>query len=268
MKFTSIQSHFFTDLIERIWIVENNSKVEKCIIIPPNQYTNLSFPLNNGGYFLNEKYIDTVHVEGISFRPTLIKYPAKSKIIGVRFYPAAFYVFSDLSIRETINASIHFNSKHLAPTLEQSDKLQPKLDEFFQQLLSPLFSSKKHEQTELMRRFYWNFRNSEEHLSIKNFIKQHRTNYSTLNRLSHKTLGTSPSQLVKLLKFRRSLCHLIDTDKNLTSISFDAGYFDQSHFIREFKLFLNCKPSAYNEYINSAKNSNITTNYNFRKFPN
>ena len=34
-------------------------------------------------------------------------------------------------------------------------------------------------------------------------------------------------------------------ESSLTSIAYDCGYFDQSHFIREFKSFTGIAPSEY-----------------------
>lgn len=267
MQFTSIKPYFFPDLIERIWVVENNSEEEKSIIIPPNQYTNICFPLSEQGYYYNRKHIQIAQIEGASFKPTYINYPSKTKVIGIRFYPTALYVFLDLSIKETINNSINCNSAIAMLPAKLNSKLEPNLLDHFYQYLQPQFSNKRYKQTSLIRNFYWSFRNSAEQMSIKSFIKQHNTNYSTLNRFSHKTLGSSTNQFIKLIKFRKSLCDLIDTNEKLTSISFNAGYFDQSHFIREFKLFMNCKPSDYNKHISSEKSNSIITNYNFRQLP-
>lgn len=55
----------FPDLIERVWIVENTEK-EVELLIPPNQYVNLMFALNNSTYKRDNILIETPQIEGIS----------------------------------------------------------------------------------------------------------------------------------------------------------------------------------------------------------
>jgi len=53
---------------------------------------------------------------------------------------------------------------------------------------------------------------------------------------------------------------------NLTTIGIQSGYFDQAHFIREFKMFLNQTPSDYQALIKLADRESKIINYNFKLF--
>jgi AraC-like DNA-binding protein len=51
---------------------------------------------------------------------------------------------------------------------------------------------------------------------------------------------------------------LYSEDKSLTSIGLDAGYYDQSHFIREFKAFSELRPKDFLLQIKDSNSNNIT----------
>ncbi|RYL92720.1 AraC family transcriptional regulator [Sporolactobacillus sp. THM7-4] len=67
-----------------------------------------------------------------------------------------------------------------------------------------------------------------------------------------KYIGFSPKQFCRIVKFQNALDEitLINEKKmNLTEITTDNGFYDQSHFIREFKKLANLTPKQYIEYL-------------------
>ena len=57
--------------------------------------------------------------------------------------------------------------------------------------------------------------------------------------------GLTPKLYSKINRFQQSLRLVTKKEAPLTSIAYDCGYFDQSHFIREFKSFTGLTPSGY-----------------------
>jgi AraC-like DNA-binding protein len=66
-----------------------------------------------------------------------------------------------------------------------------------------------------------------------------------LNKLIYQHTGLTPISLNKIRRFQFSLRLIAKNDQPLTAIAYDCGYFDQSHFIKEFKSFTGLTPSAY-----------------------
>lgn len=66
-----------------------------------------------------------------------------------------------------------------------------------------------------------------------------------LHKLVYQHTGLSPKSFDKIHRFKTSLKLIGENKLPLTSIAYDAGYFDQSHFIRDFKSFTGLTPSAY-----------------------
>ena len=70
-----------------------------------------------------------------------------------------------------------------------------------------------------------------------------------LHKLIHQHTGLSPVFFNKIVRFQRSLKLIGKNDLSFTSVAYSSGYFDQSHFIRDFKSFTGLTPSSYLENI-------------------
>jgi AraC-like DNA-binding protein len=67
-----------------------------------------------------------------------------------------------------------------------------------------------------------------------------------LRRLFLDRVGVSPSSYLRLSRFVRSM-HLLDGRGSLTDVAHGAGYYDQAHFCRDFKVLGGITPSQYRE---------------------
>jgi AraC-like DNA-binding protein len=73
-------------------------------------------------------------------------------------------------------------------------------------------------------------------LSISELSRQVNTNYKTLERRFNAVMGLTPSELLKIKRFNNALLSMYSCrHTSLTAIAYECGYYDQSHFIREFK---------------------------------
>ncbi len=64
--------------------------------------------------------------------------------------------------------------------------------------------------------------------------------------------GVNPKTFAKIIQFQNAI-QLINhhQEDQLTYISMESGYFDQSHFIREFKKFIAITPAEYRKLVKS-----------------
>ena len=62
-------------------------------------------------------------------------------------------------------------------------------------------------------------------------------------------IGISPAAFTSVIRFNRSLHLVLNTRSSLTSIAYDCGYYDQAHFIREFKRFTGIVPSESRSFL-------------------
>ncbi len=74
-----------------------------------------------------------------------------------------------------------------------------------------------------------------------------------LEQLFVEYLGTSPRQYSQLKKFHAAIAQL-DSHASLTHAALQANYYDQSHFIRQFKAFAGISPRVFlreNQLLNN-----------------
>jgi AraC-like DNA-binding protein len=70
------------------------------------------------------------------------------------------------------------------------------------------------------------------------------TSKSPLEKRFRKTVGASPKKFAVIVRF--NALHNNHTDqKTLTELGLDAVFFDQTHFIHDFKAFTEETPDAY-----------------------
>ena len=256
----------FADLVDQIWVMENPGEAIQ-LQVPPNQYVSLIIPLGRSSYSYEDRLVRAPQLEGVSLKNTTLSYPAGTKLLGIRFYAFGSYPFFQVPGKQLIN-----NSMDCPVSLEQFDILKKRIDEggdalvveAIEALLQELIEPKAAETIRVVRDFYQHFRWNDEASSIDDYCLQTGTNYTSLNRKFSRIVGISPKKIERLIKFRKSLCQLIDSPDKLTEISVNSGYFDQAHFIREFKLFLNHTPSEYQSLIKLADRETQIVNYNFR----
>ena len=84
---------------------------------------------------------------------------------------------------------------------------------------------------------------------------------AALRMLFRDKLGVSPKELVQFSRIKRALNHRVEDVGNLTSIGYESDFYDQSHFIRDFKKTIGIVPKQY------YKNKNLTFDfYNFGRW--
>ncbi|MEX0362515.1 MAG: helix-turn-helix domain-containing protein, partial [Allomuricauda sp.] len=67
-----------------------------------------------------------------------------------------------------------------------------------------------------------------------------------LERKFAKQVGISPKQLGKVIRLQSALKMLLNKEEDkLTTIAYENAYFDQAHFIKDFKEFTGTNPSEF-----------------------
>jgi AraC-like DNA-binding protein len=70
-----------------------------------------------------------------------------------------------------------------------------------------------------------------------------------LGRLFGRFLGFSPKYFARIVRFQKALRILMsDTKTTLGTVSAECGYFDQSHFVKDFRRFTGGVPRGYKGY--------------------
>lgn len=92
---------------------------------------------------------------------------------------------------------------------------------------------------------------SETDMKLQEIAEKYNITRQYLNKFFTKHLGKSPSEFRKIQRFRNSINQ---TDKkSFTELCFDNLFYDQSHFIKDFKNFTTTKPSAFFKKVDTEK---------------
>ncbi len=96
-------------------------------------------------------------------------------------------------------------------------------------------------------------------LSILDLAKQYKISRTTFNKQFNLHLCKTPSEFRKVSRFRNALKHfrLDSAENNLTSLTYQAKYFDQSHMIKDFNILTNYSPKTFFSKLSSIHEGQI-----------
>lgn len=101
--------------------------------------------------------------------------------------------------------------------------------------------------------------NANGQFSVQELSQQNNINRRQLTRKFSSVIGLSPKQLSKTIRLQATLKKLIEKEvTSLTNLAFENDYFDQAHFIKDFKEFTGITPKEF--YGDSLRMSLIFDN--------
>ncbi len=233
LEINHYQPKQFNSLIERITIAKPSNSEFNLMFIPTH-YVTLFIPLNNSVIYYNGVCYSTPVLKNVLLKPAYLRIPKNSYVFGIRFYPFGVFPFSDF-----LTSDINYNEITDDSTV---------IEQVFV-ALNTHYNHEKGGQLTLLKEFYYYLLKNADSASLQNFCDRQAVNYMSLYRSFQKSLNISPKKFERLLKFRLSIGHMIWDKQKLTNVSCNSGYYDQAHFIKEFKYFVGMTPSEYIKYL-------------------
>lgn len=222
----------------------------------PNGCMEIIFNLGSGRWqtLVGTEYINTPSIElwGQLVQPLSIRAVGKNTMLGVRFHPHASAFFLGEKIDQFTNKVVDFGdlSGRAVRILHQrllntagDDKRIALVEQFLLQQLS--ISEKKARKFEVVHDIMREIKREDFLENIQGIATRYGISSRYLQKLFVQYTGLTPKLYTKINRFQNSLQLVGRKDTTLTSIAYDCGYFDQSHFIREFKSFTGITPSVY-----------------------
>lgn len=81
-------------------------------------------------------------------------------------------------------------------------------------------------------------------LRIKTLAEQLHTSQSPLEKRFRRIVGTTPKKFASILRLKYAI-RQFNPDTPLTDLGYAAGFYDQAHFIKEFKTFTGSTPDNF-----------------------
>nr|WP_295864438.1 helix-turn-helix domain-containing protein [uncultured Chitinophaga sp.] len=198
--------------------------------------------------FFHTHHPDAVYVMGFSTTYTEFPLDHPFNYIGIRFLPAAFPLLFGVNAASLTNRfepldavapALATGLTQLTNGLHNLAALQPLLDRFFEKILAGHHTDADHrllQAVDLILRAGGNIRLEKE---LHSGVSPRQ-----LRRLFDFYIGDSPKTFSKVVRFQQ-LLHAAPSADSLKANKhfFDAGYYDQAHFIKEFKTMYGLPPT-------------------------
>lgn len=233
--------------------------------IIPQRNINLRFNLNETPQYLvlngTVHLLNDVFFSGLQnhYMNAHIKLSGRIDMLGVCFLPYGFYPFLSMPVSEFTNQFLGADEAGFRPARTISDRLKcasdvsSRLDILESELVLLLYESKK--TPESFRLIFDALRQSGSPVQISEFCRQNNICVRRLERMYKKYVGVSAMTFLTLSRFQGGLYKLIYNDySKLSDIAYQSGYFDQMHFIKEFKRFAGSTPNSFVKQNNSLLN--------------
>ena len=264
MQVKRIQPHpLLQGYIEKMWVFESSGKPlnEDMKLIVPNGLIKLVVPFKNGlsgkmhGWHHLSKE-NSITVIGMTDLPSIVESEtdAPAGTIGVEFSPKGAYRFFHLKhvdIKNRIHPLTDLLGK-VATQLEQRIGNTPVVNEkicILQQFLMELFLKQDNDQ--IFDFCVQRMIQTQGRITVKELEKQ--TGYSSrwLNMKFIERVGVSPKNLASILRFHHYYQTIVnDSELIFFQREFYNYFYDQSHFIKEFKRFTGITPTKFQHSIN------------------
>lgn len=200
----------------------------------------------------SESKLASAGITGISDSFKLFRNSANIGTILVYFTEIGFTHFAIHPANELFNLSLSlyqiFDKSLISETEEKlsaatTDKQRIKVVEQF--LLSQLRDIQTDKLiVEAVRLIY----QSKGTIRIKELNKKLFISQSPFEKRFRKVVGTTPKKFASIVRFNTVL-DTLDHTKSLTEICYENGFFDQAHFIKDFKQFTGDTPDNFKRFL-------------------
>lgn len=253
IKTIAPSSPILSKYIECFYIYEGAPSSVFSYVAFPHFNTGLSFfkgvfvHRQNWSLQISETPDKEVHIEilGKYTTPVLIEYKGQIREISIVFKPAGlnrFFKDNYLSLAPNFFQALNNDVwSQFGESLFSSDNDICKIESF---LLSQFFDDPALSSIENSLRF---LENNNEQFSIADLANKVGLNLKTFQRHFQKHMGCSPVEYRRIYRFRSSLTNKLNSAewKNLTEITYEGGYYDQSYLIKEFRKITNHNPKDF-----------------------
>lgn len=194
---------------------------------------------------------DRAKIIGQIIKPRALEIRGKGKSFGIWFYPHAFSYFLRMNLDELNDRVVAWDQLFPRSVSEfvdnclhdgQLGRLAQGMDRFWLNRLS----SHKEKQADQLLEFcvdYLYQRKATADLDELSSTLSVSQRY--LQKMFVSKIGFSQKHLLRILRFQNVMRQLPDYTSSLTQLAYEHHFYDQSHFIREFKSFTGFSPSNF-----------------------
>ena len=180
---------------------------------------------------------------------------------AIRFYPYGFANFVSVALKDLAKTETPIEmlfGEETAKKLEQ-DIIQARDAQQRIEIIETFLQNKLNEKTivsNIVSTTVDALLSTKGSASINDILEGNLSKRRQLERMFVKQVGISPKQLGKLIRLQSALKMLLNQeDESLTNIAYNNEYYDQAHFIKDFKEFTGVSPKEFLGNDNMALSS-------------
>ncbi|HMG16601.1 MAG TPA: helix-turn-helix domain-containing protein, partial [Saprospiraceae bacterium] len=267
MEFTTytIQSKLLKPYIQYILFNQNRTNTDQKNKITSFANANICLGILYGKKIVENKYghkdlydASAIHyyLSGLYLKPFEINTNGFLDEICIDFTPLGYYKFFSSSLKTFISDEALIIENFGKSTNSFFEKIFNEADLNLRGALIETYLISKLKQTELsFLQQTFELMHKSYHLSIFDLCKKLNCTEKKLYRHFTAYFDTSPKEYLRIVRFRNAISKLLQHKINLTSIAYESEYFDQSHFIREFKFFTGSTPGSLSKSLLNIDNN-------------
>ncbi|PHR23173.1 MAG: AraC family transcriptional regulator [Fluviicola sp.] len=190
-------------------------------------------------------------VLGQTIEPFYIEPTGFVNTFAVRFYPYGFANFVTIPIKNLVNKETPIELLFGEKTAEKLEKsiIQATDNKQRIEIIENFLLEKLNDKTtidKIVKTTIDTLFLTKGSASINNVLKEDLSKRRQLERKFQKLIGISPKQLGKVVRLQTALNILLNKEsKSLTEIAYKSDYYDQAHFIKDFKEFTGTTPKDF-----------------------
>lgn len=177
-------------------------------------------------------------------------------LLIIEFQPSGLYAFTGINQKELINQIIPFEminstlNKLILETLEDTnylDELISCLDKHLLENLYALYPPELQMATKMIIKNYSNI-SCRDISAFVYYSERH------LNRIFENYLGMNIKTFLRMVRINKAIRFMQNSQYSITNASYEAGFYDLSHFIHDFKSICEITPQKYRNNMSDFYN--------------
>jgi AraC-like DNA-binding protein len=237
-------------IIECYWFADSDDKLPRTEKIIPDGFPEIIFHFGDayqinlhGTWQLQSKNLLAGQIKKYFY----LQNTGASGMVGVKLKPSAVAQLYNVDMAALTDQVVNLNEilgnefsaidTAILNKLPQQEILEM-LNTYFREMLNRVFENKI--ELALIRIF-----DTQGNVQVREIADELSITERHLERLFKKFVGVSPKFYARIIRFSHIFNLMQQGDKSWLDVALSSGFYDQSHFIRNFKAFSGEDPSAY-----------------------
>jgi AraC-like DNA-binding protein len=183
-------------------------------------------------------------------RPYIVEPLGATGSFIVRFHPNGFLPFTTIPLKEMENKAVPLEKlfgnegQKLGRKILSANGTKERI-EIIEAFLTNRLTGRKNIDT-IIKSTVESIVNTKGQFSVNQLSQKSNVNRRQLTRKLSTATGLSPKQLSKTIRIQAALKKMVTAEvTSLTDLAYESEYFDQAHFIKEFKEFTGLTPKEF-----------------------